>query len=659
MAESARPPLHPDARRWCVAAAAVAALPLLLLMPGWLAGTLATVGLVSAWSGARRPWPDWLRLLLTLSLTGLVLAAFGFRFGRDTGCALLLAMLALKLGETRWLRDGRSLVGFALFATFAAFLQDQGPLTLALAVPAVTMALAASSRMAEHEVPGGVTVPVAHRLAGAVAWVALAIPLAVATFWLFPRLPAPLWGVPENALARTGISDRMEPGQWLDLMNDDAPAFRARFFGPPPPVEQMYWRGPVLWDFDGRAWTRAPWAASLPPAPVEAAGPGLAYEITLEPTDKRFLFALDLPTSAPPDAVMGLDLAPYARRAVSSLRRYRLESVSPARFEPQLRHQLWQAATRLPEGYNPRTLALAQRWRSEGADDAEVIRRALAWFRAEFSYSLDAPPLGRHSVDEFLFVTRQGFCEHFSSSFAVLMRAAGIPARVVTGYAGGFRNPIGDYWLIRQSDAHAWTEVWLEGRGWTRIDPTAAVDPERVFLRSGFIGGGLAGLGEGLVPIATFADWLRRGWNELVLGFDANRQRLLLRPFGIEEASAGQLALAFATGVGLSLALTLWLLLRQSSPRTDPLLAAYARFLARLARAGVAKAPHEPPLTFAERAAARLPADAGEILALSRRFAAWRYAGAVLDNEARAQLARALRNFRPRVRARPLPGADP
>lgn len=659
MAESARPPLHPDARRWCVAAATVAALPLLLLLPGWLAATLATVGLVSAWSSAHRPWPDWLRLLLTLSLAGLVLAAFGFRFGRDTGCALLLAMLALKLGETRWLRDGRSLVGFALFATFAAFLQDQGPLTLALAVPAVTMALAASSRMAESEAPDGVATPAARRLAGAVAWIALAIPLAMVAFWLFPRFPAPLWGVPENALARTGISDRMEPGQWLDLMNDDAPAFRARFFGPPPPVEQMYWRGPVLWDFDGRAWTRAPWITSLPPAPVEAAGPPLSYEITLEPTDKRFLFALDLPTTAPPDAVMGLDLAPYARRPVSSLQRYRLQSVPPARFEPQLGQLLRQAATRLPEGYNPRTLALAQRWRGEGANDEEVIRRALAWFRAEFTYSLDAPPLGRHSVDEFLFVTRQGFCEHFSSSFAVLMRAAGIPARVVTGYAGGFRNPIGDYWLIRQSDAHAWTEVWLEGRGWTRIDPTAAVDPERVFLRSGFIGGGLAGLDERLVPIATFADWLRRGWNEFVLGFDANRQRLLLRPLGIEEASAGQLALAFAAGVGLSLALTLWLLLRQSAPRTDPLLAAYARFLLRLARAGVAKAPHEPPLAFAERAAARLPEDAGAILALSRRFAAWRYAGAVLDNEARAQLARALRNFRPRARARPLPGADP
>lgn len=654
-----RLPLHPDARRWSVAAAAFAALPLLLLVPQWLAGTLLATGALATWSGARRPWPDWLRLILTLCLAGLVLAAFGFRFGRDTGSALLLAMLALKLGETRWLRDGRSLVGFALFATFAAFLQDQGPLTLLLAIPAVAMVLAASARMAESQA-GIEAVPAApRRLAGALGWMALAAPIALAAFWLFPRFPAPLWGVPENALARTGINDRMEPGQWLDLMNDDRPAFRARFFGPPPPVDQLYWRGPVLWEFDGRAWTRAPWVTALPPAPIDPAGPPLSYEITLEPTDKRFLFALDLPTTTPPDASMGLDLAPYSRRPVSSLRRYELQAVPPARFEPELRRTLRQAATRLPEGYNPRTLALAQRWRSEGADDAEVVRRALAWFRAEFTYSLDAPPLGRDSVDEFLFVTRQGFCEHFSSSFAVLMRAAGIPARVVTGYAGGFRNPLGDYWLIRQSDAHAWTEVWLQGRGWIRIDPTAAVDPDRVFVRSANIGGGLAALGAGMVPIVTFADWLRRGWNDFVLGFDASRQRLLLRPLGIEDASAWQLAMAFAVGVGLALAFTLWTLLRRSGMRPDPMLVAYARFVHRLSRAGVDKAPHEPPLAFAERAATRLPGDADGILALSRRFAAWRYAGEALDDIARTDLARALRNFRPRDRAHPQPGAAP
>lgn len=652
MAGKPRLLLHPSARRWSVVAAAISALPLLRLMPPWLAATLAGVGLFAAWSGARRPWPDALRLLLTLGLAGLVVSAFGFRFGRDTGCALLLAMLALKLGETRWQRDGRSLVGFALFATFAAFLQDQGPLTLLLAIPAVVVTLAASTRLADSEaaVPEPDADKPTRRLGAALAWLGLAMPLALAAFWLFPRLPSPLWGVPGNALARTGINDRMAPGEWLDLMLDDAPAFRARFFGPAPPVSAMYWRGPVLWDFDGRAWTRAPWIGALPPAEVTPAGPAFDYEITLEPTDQRFLFALDLPGAAPPRSTMGVDLSPYSRRPVSSLLRYRLESVPPARFEPELRRTLRQNATRLPEGFNPRTLALARQWRAEGADDAEVIRRALDWFRAEFTYSLDAPPLGRDSVDEFLFVTRQGFCEHFSSSFAVLMRAAGIPARVVTGYAGGYFNPLGDYWLVRQSDAHAWNEVWVEGRGWVRVDPTAAVAPERVLQRSANIGGGLGGLGEGLAPIVSVADWMRRGWNDFVLGFDAARQRLLLRPLGIDEATTTQLLFAFALVTGLALAATLLPLLRSGRVPRAPLLAAYDRFIHRLSRAGVAKAAHEPPQAFAERAAQALPGDADAIRALTRRFVAWRYAGDELDPAAQRELSRALRSFKPRAR---------
>lgn len=623
-------------------------LPLLRLLPPWLGVALGAVGALSAWSGLRRPLlPGALRAVLALAIAGVVLAAYGFRFGRDSGSALLLAMLALKLAETRTLRDGRSLIGFALFAAFAAFLQDQGPLTLALAAPAALLMLAASQRLADAEaaVPFQTPEAVAPRLRRTAGVLALALPLALAGFWLFPRLPSPLWGVPENALARTGIDDRMAPGDWLDLMTDDSVAFRVRFEGRAPAPREMYWRGPVLWNFDGRAWSRWDGYAYLPPPRVRAAGATLRYEITLEPTDRRFLFALDVPLAVPANGRLGMDLSPLAQRPLRSLTRYALRSAPAARFDTVLRPIYRDMALRLPEGYNPRTLALARRWRDEGADDAEVIRHALAMYNRDFIYTLGAPPLGRHSVDEFLFETREGYCEHFSASFTTLMRAAGIPARVVTGYAGAYRNPLGDYWVVRQSDAHAWSEVWLPGRGWLRVDPTAAVAPERVFETVSELGAIAA-----MRPVWDMGDWLRRGWNDFALGFDAARQQLLLRPLGIARASAWQIGTAFGVVAALALGFTFLMLLRDRGPARDPLLAAWNRFCGRFARTAQVRATYEPPLAWAARAAAARPQDAPALFALSGRFAVWRYAGRELDAAARKALIRDLRRFRPRRR---------
>ncbi|MFC4727047.1 transglutaminase TgpA family protein [Coralloluteibacterium thermophilus] len=643
---STRLPLDAPTRRWCLAAAAACALPLLRLLPAWLALVLAGIGLLGALSAFRWPWPSWLRLIMTLAVAGAVFFAFDFRFGRDTGCALLMSMLALKCGETAQLRDGRSLVGFGLFAAFAAFLQDQGPITLLLAVPAAVLAMAASQRLAEADAgldgPQGVT----PRLRAVGLVMLLALPLAMAGFWLFPRLPSPLWGVPENAIAKTGIDDRMAPGEWIDLMADDSPAFRVRFFGAPPPSGQMYWRGPVLWHFDGRTWSRWEGIAYMASPEVVAAQAPLRYEITQEPTDRRFMFALDLPLAAPDGGRLGLDLSPYADRPLRDVTRYTLESAVPARFEATLSRSSRDMALRLPEGFNPRALELARRWREEaGDDDLAVIQRALDLFNREFTYDLAAPPLGRDSVDEFLFSTRSGFCEHYSSAFAVLMRAAGIPTRVVTGYVGGYRNPLGDYWLVRQSEAHAWNEFWIEGRGWVRADPTAAVAPERILNTVGDMPGTA---GAALRPVFDMGDWLRRGWNDLMLGFNAQRQSLILRPVGIEHASAWQVGLVFATVAGLVLAVSLVLMLRERGRPRDPVQRAWRRFVGRFARGPAAKAAHEPALSWGWRAAALHPADADAIRALSARFAAWQYAPAEPDAETARSLVRDLRAFRPR-----------
>ena len=638
-ARAGAPSLDPRTRAWCLAAAAACVLPLLLQLQPWLALSIAVAGVAATALSWRRPLPTVARLLLALLLLAFVLAAMRFSLGRDTGCALLAAMLAVKPTETFGVRDARSLVGFALFAPFATFLLDQGPLSLALGVVAAVLALAALQRLAELA-SGDLEAPGARRrLGNVVRMAALGLPFALAAFWLFPRLAAPLWGVPERALARPGLSDEMSPGQWLDLMTDDSPALRARFFGPVPDQAQMYWRGPVLLHYDGRTWTQPGWMGSLPPADVRPGTPTWDYEIALEPTDRRQLVALDLPLSAPPDARMAIDHGLHVRKPLSSLTRWRLRSAPPLAYEPVLKVTLRQAALRLPEGFDPRTHALARAWRNQaGADDAAIVRRALDWIRDDFGYTLDTPLPGRHAVDEFLFDTQAGYCEHFSSAFVVLMRAAGIPARVVTGYVGGYRNPIGDYWLVRRSDAHAWAEVWLDGPGWTRVDPTAAVAPEHIYDTLADRSPG-AGFGE-LAPAVDMADWLRRGWNDFVLGFDAARQRALVQPLGL-EATPWRLAGVFATIAGLALALTAWLVARRERER-DIVLRAWRMVGRRYAHLGLGRRPDEPALAWAARVAAARPDGAPGLVALSGRFARWRYARRQGDVPVDASAARAL-----------------
>jgi transglutaminase-like putative cysteine protease len=651
MPRTPSPALDRRSRTWCLAAAFACALPLLLLIPHWLAAALLAasgIGIALAW---KRPAPSALRFLLTFALVGLVFSAYSFRLGRDTASSLLLAMLMLKPIELNTLRDARSLVGFSLFALFAAFLLDQGPMTLALALPAAALALASCARLADAEV-GIIGLATNWKRIVAIAGLfALAAPLALAGFWLFPRLGSPLWGVPDVARAKVGISDRMAPGDWIDLLSDDTPAFRVRFDGPMPPQDSLYWRGLVMWNFDGRGWTQPEWPRSMLPAVQKPASRPVRYEVTLEPTDRRYLFALDLPQGAPEGASLAEDLSMTAREPVNNLRTYTMRSAAPARFEPDLAPGIRAVALRLPPGFNPRTIALARQWRSETNDDAAIVRRALAMYHEKFSYSLAAPPLGRDSVDEFLFDTKVGYCEHFSSSFTFLMRAAGIPARVVTGYVGGYRNTIGDYWLVRQSDAHAWSEVWLPGRGWMRVDPTAAVAPERVFRRAADNAAGPGG-GTALGELFDVGDWIRHGWNDFVLGFNAVRQQSLLSAFGVRNADSGDLAIAFGVATGLLLTIVGLFQLRDRGPRRDPLLRAWSRFTGRLARARLRKQPHEPALAYARRVAALLPAQRDDVLALSQRFVSARYARPEMDDQARRELIKALRAFRIRDQAR-------
>ncbi|MFT4196481.1 MAG: DUF3488 and transglutaminase-like domain-containing protein [Pseudoxanthomonas sp.] len=645
---AASPPLDAGSRLAALAAAALGLLPLLLQLPLRVALAVAAVGLVCALAAWRRSLPGLLRLALTLACVLAVLWGMGRGFGRDTGCALLAVMLAIKPAETASLRDGRSLLGFALFGPFAAFLLDQGPLSMALGLLAVLAALVAMLRLARLQ--AGLLVRGTGLRGGTLQVLrlaALGLPLVLLAFWLFPRLESPLWGVPERALGRPGLADSMNPGDWFDLLADDTPVLRARFAGSVPAPAQLYWRAIVMTRFDGRSWNALPWSRAGAPA-VRFGTPNWSYRLDYEPTDSRLLVALDLPLAAPAGARLDRDGQLRSEQPLNALSRWQLQSAPAVDFDLQATPAELRQALQLPPGFDPRTLALGRQWRTEaGSDDAAIVRRALAWIRREFAYSLDVPLPAHDMADQFLFETKRGFCEQFSSSFAVLMRAAGIPARVVTGYAGGVRNAWGGYWLVRRQDAHAWTEVWLKERGWTRVDPTAAVAPERIYdtLADRAAAGGAAGAAAGWSGLGQFADYLRGRWNDLVLGFDARRQRELLRPLGVGRLEQSQLVALFALGGALALLLMAWRLAR-GERETDPLLCAWHRLGRRYRRLGLAPAADEPAQIWAARVQSARPQSrsSASLVLLSQRFAQARYAAGQADARA---LIRDLRRHRP------------
>jgi transglutaminase-like putative cysteine protease len=461
-------------------------------------------------------------------------------------------------------------------------------------------------------------------------------------FVLFPRIPGPLWGLPKDAWSGvTGLSDDMSPGNISSLSQSDAVAFRVTFRGEPPPPAQRYWRGPVLDVTNGRRWSRGHRSLKRRPVRFRRHGDAVHYEVTLEPHGKRWLFGLDLPAFLPIRSLVSSELELRTTRDVRERLRYRMVSYSSYALEPERPFKPWPSLS-LPQRVHPRARALALKWRKGLKHPQAVVDHALRWFREQgFRYSLTPPRLPGDPVDDFLFGTREGFCEHYAGSFVVLMRAAGIPARVVTGYQGGEMNPLGDYMLVRQRDAHAWAEVWLEGRGWVRVDPTAVVAPVRIEQgMDAAIPPTIGPSGLGITPAPAVADTFRRlrqamdamqaNWNSWVLGYGATRQRQVLSRFGLDSSSAGSLVLTLTLLVTLLLAaLAAWLFRRRT--RRDPVRGLYDTFCARLARRGITRRPEEGPRDFALRAAAQRPEIASTIHAITDAYVALRYAGSHAD----------------------------
>ena len=630
-------------------------------MPTPYAAWLGFLLLLAAWLARHqvRASGALVRLPLLFLTFGLLVYAAGSPIGREGGSALLGGLIFLKLFETATARDARITAAAALFFSMIGFLFGQG---LLLTVYFCMVAIAAFVLL--HVVSVGEGDPAAAwpdglrrgLRVGARVTVA-ALPLTIAVFILFPRLSSPLWGAPWDATqGKTGISDRMRPGQLSALWNDDSPAFRVTFTGAVPPPASRYWRGPVLWSFDGGEWSRSDLYRGSRVADLRYQPDSVVeYEVLMEPSERNWWFPLDFALQIPEGARLASDGQVTTFRPIIGPRKATFRSAW--RYQLDIRPVMGQrwAAMRLPEAGNPRSRQLAAEWRSAHGGDADaIINAALQLFHRDFAYTLDPPPLSSDTVDDFLFNTKAGYCEYFASSFAFLMRAAGIPARIVTGYQGGSYNASGGYWIVRNSDAHAWTEVWLEGRGWVRVDPTAAVAPERINRGS---------LSAALPEAATWysegwgAEWrnrfdlIARYWRQAVIEFDAVRQRNLLQQVGLEDLGWRALGGALVVFGGIGLLLGVWLSLRGMAPaQRDALLVAYRRFGDRLARCGVARAEAEGPIAYGERAAQSLPECAPAILELTRRFAEQRYGESANDPDRshRQRLARELRAFRAR-----------
>ncbi len=559
---------------------------------------------------ARHPWLQNGKRLVAVAVFAAVYVTFGGNLGREAGVALLVVLLGLKLLEARLERDFYVTAFLGYFLVVTNFLYSQSMVTAVYMFGTVIVTTATLVAMND---PGS-RLGVRRRLVVAATLLAQAVPLMLVLFVLFPRLPGPLWGLPRDARAGvTGLDDEMTPGNISELSLSDEVAFRVDFQGSRPPPAALYWRGPVLWHTDGRTWTPGrPSPEEADPVPVLARGSPVRYTVTLEPHDQPWIYALDLPTEIPQVARQARDLRLLTRRPVQRRLRYAAVSDLDYRVVDAGPGELTRAL-RLPAGRHPQAVALGQRWRLESRQPARIVRRALDHFRDEnFAYTLRPPLAGEDPVDEFLFGSRRGFCEHFAAGFTVLMRAAGVPARIVTGYQGGEYNPVGDYLVVRQRDAHAWTEVWLGVDGWVRVDPTAAVSPARVELgiddvlpvSAGLLPGieGNAALVRAWRGLADAWDAANNAWNQWVLGYNAQRQAQLLSRFGLRPDWA-RLGLWLTIAIGVLLAAIGAGMLYAWRTRLDPVRRQYERYCAALARAGCRREPWEGPLDFGARAA--------------------------------------------------------
>ena len=581
--------------------------PHFLNLPAWVSGIVVfAIGWRALQNlGLLRPVPKWLLIPLVLAGGIGVFAEYWTIVGRDAGLALLTVMAALKFLESRNHRDMLILVFLCYFliATHFLFSQSIPTAVLMLVTLIVITATLITLNLRSDDVP------IVERLRDAGKLVGMSIPLMLVLFVLVPRVPGPLWGLQSDQRGGvTGLSDRMSPGEISNLIQSNEVAFRVDFKGPIPPQNQLYWRGPVMAKYNGYAWFQSPRgrANSLD---IFSGDPGIEYTMTLEPNGAEWLLPLDVPMRTIKGSVMTKDYQLIHKGDINDIFRYTMRSRLNYHIGITESPDYLAEALEYPREFNPRTIELGKSLAEQHDSSEAIINAVLGMYREQpFIYTLQPPALGNNSVDAFLFNTRRGFCEHYAGSFALLMRAAGIPSRIVAGYQGGEYNRVGNYLIVRQSDAHAWTEVWIENRGWVRVDPTAAVSPSRI--EQGLddaLGAEASGFRiQNRNPIFgnLLYSWdnLQHSWNDWVLNYDQRKQRDFLKRLEIGIETWSDMVFALVILLLLVTALfwvVVWFRERPAKPPVYEIL--FRRLLKKLAKRGFVREPWEDTRVFVAR----------------------------------------------------------
>ncbi len=616
------------------------------------------------WSFPRRK----LKLAMIASSFAGIYFSYGSFVGLEPTVALLLTAFAFKFIELAHRQDAYVLIFLGYFVCLTEFLFSQDLLITfysLLCVTLLTTTLIALHQPGEHQF---------NRRTIRLAFVMLlqALPLMVVLFLLFPRI-GPLWKIPTNSnVGTTGMSDFMKPGDIASLTQSDEVAFRVKFDGEIPPSSDLYWRGLVMSKLQNGAWSTlglysVPVTEARPQA-VSTVGEPLAYSVIMEPTNQQWLYALRYAVSNTPGVMAAPDFRLISPAPVEVEYIYRALSWTEAELEPTLSEWRRKTETKLPSNVNPRSRALALKMRDSVESDAAFMSLVMNKFTAEnYVYTLrPGQLLGQDAIDQFLFDSRRGFCEHYASAFVFMMRAAGIPARVVAGYQGGEVNPVNRTVIVHQFDAHAWAEVWIKGRGWVRADPTAAVSPTRIEM----------GLEEAMESEGSFLseiplspvryrsvallnelrlryDALTYGWQSWVVGFDSGQQlQLLQRVFG--EISARTFIAAFIGSWALVLipvAISLFRV-KDTSPMS-PADKHYRLFCERLSLIGLMRVSGEAPGDFAARVAEAIPEESEQVWNITALYARMAYetraGGNGDDRRVLKDFIRAVSGFKPKV----------
>ncbi|WP_373078464.1 DUF3488 and DUF4129 domain-containing transglutaminase family protein [Zhongshania sp.] len=616
---------------WLLLAQLAALAPQIGVLPLWMLVVWALVAVwywrivTAAWSFPSR----WVKTGVSLSTLAGVYFSFPSLFSLEAMVTILVLAVILKLLELKTARDHWLILMLSYFIVACGLLFSQQIGALILALIQIAILLMAQQSLQRSQAKA---LPML-RVVGVMALQSL--PLMLLLFVIFPRI-GPLWTMPlPGGEATTGMSDSLEFGDIAKLSQSGALAFRVQFKGPMPATQDLYWRGLVLDEFDGRRWSRSSWSLWSNKIAAPLLGEQqLDYTVTLEPGNHKWLYTLPLAVVRRDDVYYANQHLWMPERPLNGRLQYSVSShLGGTLADTGAANRKNLSLGRTP---NPRAQALAAQWQAQWPDSKDRVAAAIAFFKeAPFIYTLTPPLLGESNVDEFLFDSRQGFCEHFAGSFAYLMRAAGVPARIVAGYQGGEFNDRDGYLLVNQSDAHAWAEVYIEGQGWLRVDPTATVAPNRIRLGAEASLRGQKGyLGESPLSLRKF-DWTKRlryfvdninyGWARWVLNFDSSTQNdFLLRVLG--DINPQRLMLVIMLAGGIPLALAAFFSLRLPRRAGEDLAARYylASCLA-LSSKGVVRGAGETPDDFARRIALEQPCWAAWLNEQTRLFTVCSY----------------------------------